>query len=86
MFVNLCSDWSQDVGDGSVRELTEFVMGPLPPPTGPTRDPEWSVMAAERAGLTVTDLREFRGLMEFNDVAAVVHFLIQARRPFHDHG
>jgi SAM-dependent methyltransferase len=69
------SYFSQDVGDGSVRELTEFVMGPLPPPAGPTRDPKWSVMAAERAGLIVTDLREFRGLMEFNDVAAVVHFL-----------
>jgi len=67
--------FSQDVGDGSVRELTEFVMGPLPPPEGPTRDPKWSVMAAERAGLTVTGLREFRGLMEFNDIAAVVHFL-----------
>ena len=75
---------SQDVGDGSVRELTEFMMGrpaagpegqPLPESDGPTRDPKWSVMAAERAGLTVTDLREFRGLMEFNDVVAVVHFL-----------
>jgi SAM-dependent methyltransferase len=67
--------FSQDVGDGSVRELTEFMMGPLPESDGPTRDPKWSVLAAERAGLTVTDLREFRGRMEFDDVAAVVHFL-----------
>jgi SAM-dependent methyltransferase len=74
---------SQDVGDGSVRELSEFMMGPrpsagpegpLPETDGPTRDPKWSVLAAERAGLTVMDLREFRGRMEFFDVAAVVHF------------
>jgi SAM-dependent methyltransferase len=76
--------FSQDVGDGSVCELTEFMMGPrpaagpeglLPHADGPSRDPKWSVLAAERAGLTVTDLREFRGRMEFGDVAAVVHFL-----------
>jgi SAM-dependent methyltransferase len=89
--------FSQDVGDGSVRELAEFMMGPRPaagpdgprPAAGPegprpglasdsdvpTRDPKWSVLAAERAGLTVTDLREFRGRMKFDDVAAVVHFL-----------
>ncbi len=67
--------FSQDVGDDSVRELTEFMMGPLPESDGPTRDPKWSVLDAERAGLTVTDLREFRGRMEFWDVAAVVHFL-----------
>lgn len=84
---------SQDVGDGSVRELTEFMMAlrpsagpegprpsagperPLPECGGPTRDPKWSVLAAEEAGLTVMDLREFRGRMEFFDVAAVVHFL-----------
>jgi SAM-dependent methyltransferase len=67
--------FSQDVGHPSVGELTEFMMGPQPEPDGPTRDPKWSVLAAERAGLTATDLREFRGLMEFNDVAAVVVFL-----------
>jgi SAM-dependent methyltransferase len=66
---------SQDVGDGSARELTEFMMGPQPAGDGPTRDPRWSVAGAEAAGLTVTDLREFRGAMEFGDVAAVVHFL-----------
>lgn len=67
--------FSQDVGHGSVAELTEFLMGPQPPDDGPTRDPKWSVLAAERAGLTVTGLREFRGRMEFGDIAAVVHFL-----------
>jgi SAM-dependent methyltransferase len=67
--------FSQDVGDGSVRELTEFMMGPQPSRDGPSRAPRWSVLAAEHAGLEVTDLREFRGRMEFGDIAAVVHFL-----------
>ena len=66
---------SQDVGDGSAGELTEFMLGPQPRRDGPNRDPKWSVRAAGHAGLTVTDLREFRGRMEFSDIAAVVHFL-----------
>jgi hypothetical protein len=33
------------------------------------------VRAAEQAGLDLVDLREFRGRMEFYDVAAVVVFL-----------
>ena len=67
--------FSQDVGHGSVGELTEFLMGPLPEEDGPTRDPKWSVIGAEAAGLDVVDLREFRGRMEFYDISAVVHFL-----------
>ena len=67
--------FSQDVGHGSAGELTGFLMGPQPEPAGPTRDPAWSVLGAEAAGLTVVDLREFRGRMEFCDIAAVVHFL-----------
>ena len=67
--------FSQDVGHGSVGELTEFMMGPQPEPDGPTRDRKWSVIDAEAAGLTVVDVREFRGRMEFYDIAAVVHFL-----------
>ncbi len=67
--------FSQDVGERSVGELTEFMMGPQPPDDGPTRDPKWSVLAARAAGLEVVDLREFRGRMEFWDIAAVVHFL-----------
>ena len=69
------SYFSQDVGHGSVRELYEFLMGPQPDDDGPTRDPSWSVLGARDAGLTVTDLREFRGAMEFYDIAAVVCFL-----------
>ena len=71
------SYFSQDVGHPSVGELTEFMIGPRPAaaPDQPNRDPKWSVLAAERAGLTVADLREYHGRMEFNDVAAVVVFL-----------
>jgi len=67
--------FSQDVGHGSAGELTEFMMGPQPADDGPTRDPKWSVLAAQEAGLEVLDLREFRGRMEFGDIAAVVYFL-----------
>jgi SAM-dependent methyltransferase len=66
---------SQDVGHGSAGELTEFMMGPQPESDGPTRHPKWSVTGAEQAGLTVVDLREFRGRMEFGDIAAVIVFL-----------
>ena len=66
---------SQDVGHRSVAELYEFMMDPQPESDGPNRDPKWSVLAAEQAGLTVVDLREFRGRMEFHDIAAVVYFL-----------
>jgi SAM-dependent methyltransferase len=69
------SYFSQDVGHGSAGELTEFMMGPQSVRDGPTRDPKWSVLAAREAGLEVVDLREFRGPMEFGDIAAVVHFL-----------
>ena len=70
--------FSQDVGHPSVGELSEFMLGDAYPrkgPDDPSRDPKWSVRAAEQAGLDVVDLREFRGRMEFFDVAAVVVFL-----------
>jgi len=70
--------FSQDVGHPSVGELSEFMLGAAYPrkgPDEPTRDPKWSVRAAEQAGLDLVDLREFRGRMEFYDVAAVVVFL-----------
>jgi SAM-dependent methyltransferase len=67
--------FSQDVGHGSVRELTEFLLGPQPETGGPTRDPQWSVRGAEAAGLCVLDVQEFHGRMEFHDIAAVIVFL-----------
>jgi SAM-dependent methyltransferase len=64
---------SQQVGAGSVRELTEALMGPMP--VNQARRPDRAVAAAEAAGLTVVDVREATLRMEFEDVAAVVHFL-----------
>lgn len=64
---------SQAVGAGSVRELTDFLMGPQP--VSPSRSPMVAVAAAEAAGLEVVDLRQAALRMEFFDIAAVVHFL-----------
>ncbi len=66
---------SQDVGHGSVGELTAFIMGPQPAPEGRSRDPKWSVIGAEAANLTVVDLQTFRGRMTFHDIGAIVAFL-----------
>jgi SAM-dependent methyltransferase len=65
--------FSQQVGPGSNRELTDFMMGPQPAGTG--RSPQVAVTAAALAGLEVVDLREQALRVEFFDVAAVVHFL-----------
>jgi len=64
---------SQQIGPGSNRELTDFMMGPQPVGTG--RRPAVAAAQARAAGLTVTDLREQALTVEFFDVAAVVHFL-----------
>ncbi|WP_069812667.1 class I SAM-dependent methyltransferase [Streptomyces sp. TP-A0874] len=74
---------AQHVGAGSVRELTEFMMGPQP--TGarlPSAATTYSgsstfaaIAAAEEAGLDVVDVRQEALRMEFHDIAAVVHFL-----------
>jgi len=64
---------SQQVGAGSVRELTDFMMGQQP--VSRHRRPERAVAAASAVGLEVVDLRQATLRMEFNDVAAVVHFL-----------
>ncbi|MFR9776900.1 class I SAM-dependent methyltransferase [Micromonospora sp. MS34] len=64
---------SQQIGAGTVRELSEAILGPLPPPTA--RHPEQAVAAAEAAGLTVVDLRTATLRTVFHDVAAVVWFL-----------
>ena len=64
---------SQQVGPGSNRELSDFLMGPQP--VGTSRSAATAVRAARRAGLEVTDLREARLRVEFFDVGAVVYFL-----------
>ncbi len=64
---------SQQVGPDSVRDLAEFMMGPLPP--GSARDPELARIHAQAAGLCVDDLRVERLRTVFNDVGAVVYFL-----------
>jgi SAM-dependent methyltransferase len=65
--------FSQQVGPNSVRELSEFMMGPLPP--GSQRDPHRARRRAEAAGLTVSDLRYERLRTTFDDIGAVVYFL-----------
>jgi SAM-dependent methyltransferase len=64
---------SQQVGAGSNRELTDFMMGPQP--VAPDRSPQVAVAEAQAAGLIVADLREQALRVEFYDVGAVVHFL-----------
>ncbi|MBO0825954.1 MAG: class I SAM-dependent methyltransferase [Actinobacteria bacterium] len=64
---------SQQVGAGSNRELTDFMMGPQP--VSPARSPQRAFAAATAAGLDVTDLREATLRVEFFDVGAVVYFL-----------
>jgi SAM-dependent methyltransferase len=65
--------FSQQVGAGSNRELTDFMMGPQP--VRPGRSTDWARAQAEAAGLMVTDLREEALRVVFNDVGAVVYFL-----------
>ncbi|HEY3754255.1 MAG TPA: class I SAM-dependent methyltransferase [Pseudonocardiaceae bacterium] len=64
---------SQQVGAGSVHELTEFMIGPYE--MSRSRSPQLAVADAGAAGLTVVDLREATLRMTFDDVAAVVYFL-----------
>jgi SAM-dependent methyltransferase len=64
---------SQQIGAGTNRELTEFMMGPQP--VNARRSPEHARAAAEAAGLGVVDLRACALRVEFFDVAAVVCFL-----------
>ena len=64
---------SQQVGAGSNRELTDFMMGPQP--VSGRRAPARAVAGAERAGLEVIDLRTETLAVRFYDVGAVVYFL-----------
>ena len=67
--------FSQQVGPGSVSELTAYFLGPQPAHPRDGRDPEKARAAAEAAGLDVTDLRLERLHTEFRDIGAVVYFL-----------
>jgi SAM-dependent methyltransferase len=61
---------SQQIGAGSNRELSEAMLGPLPPPA-----PQHPERSAEAAGFEVLDLRAESLRAEFYDIAAVAHFL-----------
>jgi SAM-dependent methyltransferase len=64
---------SQQVGPWSMRELSEFFLGPQ---SGVARrTPERAQHDAEEAGLRVEDLRAARLRATFDDVGAVVYFL-----------
>lgn len=64
---------SQQIGAGSNRELSEAMLGPLPPPD--RQHPEQIAAAAEVAGFEVVQLKAERLRLEFFDIAAVAHFL-----------
>jgi SAM-dependent methyltransferase len=64
---------SQQIGAGTNRELSEAMLGPLPPPD--RQHPEQIRAAAEAAGFEVLAVRGERLRVEFFDVAAVAHFL-----------
>ncbi|MFE1442161.1 methyltransferase domain-containing protein [Streptomyces sp. NPDC058739] len=67
--------FAQHVGPGSVFELVEFFLGPLPEEVRLARHPDRERADAEAAGLEVVDLRAERLRVEFFDIGAVVHFL-----------
>jgi SAM-dependent methyltransferase len=64
---------SQQVGAGSLRELTDFMMGPQP--VSDARSVDRAVAGARRAGLVTVDVRQASLRTAFGDVGAVVHFL-----------
>jgi SAM-dependent methyltransferase len=68
---------SQQIGPGTNRELTHFLMGPQP--VNESRGAASARAEAMSAGLEIVDLRECALRVEFFDVGAVVHFLRQVR-------
>jgi SAM-dependent methyltransferase len=64
---------SQQIGAGTNRELTDFMMGPQP--VNQRRSVDSLRAAAEEAGLEVIDLQSSALRVAFYDVAAVVYFL-----------
>jgi SAM-dependent methyltransferase len=65
--------FSQQIGAGTNRELTDFMMGPQP--VGDARDTSRARVEAEAAGLEVLRLEPVALRVAFFDVGAVVHFL-----------
>jgi SAM-dependent methyltransferase len=65
--------FSQQVGPHSLRDLSEFLMGPRTP--GSKRDPERARRAAEATGLVVDELRAERTRVVCYDIGAVVYLL-----------
>ncbi|NKE59258.1 methyltransferase domain-containing protein [Lentzea sp. PSKA42] len=65
--------FSQQIGEGTNRALTEFMMGPQP--VGDGRTTSRAREEAEAAGLEVLRLEPVALRVTFNDVGAVVHFL-----------
>jgi SAM-dependent methyltransferase len=64
---------SQQIGPGSLRELTEAMLGPQP--QSDARSPERAAEQARRAGLDITELQQARLRTVFFDIGAVVAFL-----------
>jgi SAM-dependent methyltransferase len=64
---------SQQIGAGTNRELTAFMMGPQP--VNQRRSVESLRASAQEAGLEVVDLQSCSLRVAFYDVATVVYFL-----------
>jgi SAM-dependent methyltransferase len=64
---------SQQVGPGTNRELTQFMMGDQP--INRDRSPDVARREATAGGLEVVDLQRESLRVEFFDIAAVVYFL-----------
>jgi SAM-dependent methyltransferase len=65
--------FSQQVGVGTNRELTDFMMGPQS--VSQRQSTDRAVQLATRAGLELVDRRQETLRVEFYDVGAVVYFL-----------
>jgi SAM-dependent methyltransferase len=64
---------SQQIGAGTNRELSEAMLGPLPP--AERQHPEQIAASARAAGFEVLQVRGERLRAEYYDIAAVAHFL-----------
>ena len=68
--------FAQHVGPASMRELTDYFVGPQPEVVGPGQlDPDAVRAQVAVAGLDVVDLRLERLRIEFFDVGAGIYFL-----------